>query len=90
MGKGKSRFDGLMDAKRRGREEGESELAKVPSDRPPRSQGAGKRVDPDYRQVSAYVRKDTHQKVRMALIEDGGEFSELVEELLQGWLDKRT
>jgi hypothetical protein len=90
VGKGKSRFDGLMEAKRRGRDEGSPESLREPSDPPPRPQGAGKRGDPDYRQVSAYVRKDTHQKVKMALLEEEREFSELVEVLLREWLNKRT
>ena len=90
MGKGKSRFDGLMDAKKLGRDKGSPERPREPSDRPPRPQGAGKRGDPDYRQVSAYVRKDTHQKVKMALLEEEREFSELVEDLLRDWLAKRT
>ncbi len=88
MGKGKSRFDDLMEAKRSGRDEAAPESPGRGC--PPRSQGAGKRGDPDYRQVSAYVRKDTHQKVKMALLEVDREFSELVEELLRDWLTKRT
>ena len=50
----------------------------------------GKRSNAQYRQVSAYVRKDTHRKVKMALLEVDREFSELVEELLDGWLTSRT
>ena len=50
----------------------------------------GKRSNAQYRQVSAYVRKDTHRKVKMALLEDDREFSERVEELLGGWLTSRT
>ena len=88
MGKSKSRFDDLMEAKRSGRDEGAPESPR--RSRPPRSQGAGKRGDPHYRQVSAYVRKDTHQKVKMALLEEDREFSELVENLLRDWLAKRT
>lgn len=88
MGKGKSRFDDLMKAKRSGGDEGASDSPG--RHRPPRSQVAGKRGDPDYRQVSAYVRKDTHQKVKMALLEEDREFSELVEDLLRDWLAKRT
>ena len=88
MGKGKSRFDDLMKAKRSG---GDERASDSPGrDRPPRSQVAGKRGDPDYRQVSAYVRKDTHQKVKRALLEEDREFSVLVEDLLRDWLAKRT
>ena len=52
----------------------------------------GKRTDPDYQQVTAYIRQQTHQRVKIALLQDGDgqEFSELVEELLGLWLESRT
>ena len=51
---------------------------------------AGKRSDADYKQVSAYIRRDTHFKVKLALLQEGREFSELVEELLGEWIASRT
>jgi hypothetical protein len=51
--------------------------------------GVGKRSNAEYRQVSAYIRKDTHRKVKMALLEEDQEFSELVGRLLEEWLDTR-
>ena len=51
--------------------------------------GVGKRSNAEYRQVSAYIRKDTHRKVKMALLEEEQEFSELVGRLLEEWLDTR-
>ena len=51
---------------------------------------AGKRSDSDYKQVSAYIRRDTHFKVKLALLQEGREFSELVEELLGEWIAART
>jgi hypothetical protein len=56
----------------------------------PSAPAAGKRSDSDYKQVSAYIRKDTHFKVKLALLQEGGEFSELVEELLGEWVASRT
>jgi hypothetical protein len=50
----------------------------------------GKRRDDEYKQISAYIRKDTHQRVKIALIQEEREFSELVEELLRGWLNERS
>lgn len=52
---------------------------------------SGKRKDPEYSQLTAYVRKELHQAVRVALINDGNgqEISELVEELIEKWLAKR-
>jgi hypothetical protein len=55
-----------------------------------RAASVGKRSDDDYRQVSAYIRKDTHQRVKIALLQEEQEFSELIEELLSGWLQTRT
>ena len=86
-----SKYDGLIRARGRaaadvddapGRHEDLRADGKSPS--------AGKRSNAEYRQVSAYVRKDTHRKVKMALLEDDREFSELVEELLDGWLASRA
>jgi hypothetical protein len=49
---------------------------------------AGKRTDPDYTQITAYIRKVTHHAVKLRLLQEGQgrEFSELVEELLRAWL----
>lgn len=48
-----------------------------------------KRDDPDYKQALAYIRADTHKRIKVALAEDGDEFSELIEKLLNEWLQKR-
>jgi hypothetical protein len=47
-----------------------------------------KHSDPDYKQMSVYVHQDVRNKVKARLFEQGGEFSELVESLLRGWLKK--
>jgi hypothetical protein len=52
--------------------------------------GVGKRSNAEYRQVSAYICKDTHRKVKMALLEEDQEFSELVGRLLEEWLNTRS
>lgn len=53
-----------------------------------RGRPAGKRSSDDYTQVTAYVRKDTHRDVKIALLQSGSEhdFSDLVQELLSDWL----
>ncbi len=52
--------------------------------------GGGKRSDPGYTQVSAYVGRETYRKVKIALVVDGErDFSDLVDELLRGWLVAR-
>lgn len=52
----------------------------------------GKRSDPTYGQVTAYLRRSTYSAVQIALLkaEEGQEFSVLVEELLAKWLKSRT
>ena len=53
-----------------------------------RGRPAGKRTDPEYNQVTAYIRKSTHYEVKLRLLQEGQgrEFSELVENLLGAWL----
>ena len=59
----------------------------------PRKRGrrSGKRSNPEFEQVTAYIRGDTYKKVRIVLLEEAKkrEFSELVEELLAHWLEHR-
>ena len=85
MGKGRGKFDDLLKATREHQwVEGKGESQSL------RTTTGGKRSDSDYRQVSAYIRKDTHQQVKIALLQEEREFSELVEELLRDWLESRT
>jgi hypothetical protein len=53
-----------------------------------RGRPAGKRSDPKVVQVTAYIQKDTHTAVKIALLKEGKkrQFSELVEELLRDWI----
>lgn len=56
-----------------------------------RSRSSGKRSDPAFEQVTEYIRKDTHDAVKMALLKEGRrrQFSELVEELLSSWVEEK-
>jgi hypothetical protein len=54
-----------------------------------RKKKIAKRDHDDYKQALAYVRRDTHRRVMARLAEDEKEYSDLVEELLTGWLDAR-
>lgn len=53
-----------------------------------RTRPTGKRRDPAFEQVTAYIRKATHRSVKLALLKEGNDrqFSDLVEELLATWL----
>ena len=48
----------------------------------------GKRSNPDYEQVTAYIKKETYRQIRIALLEQDNtkDFSELVEQLLDEYL----
>jgi hypothetical protein len=50
----------------------------------------GKRWDKDYQQLTAYVLKETHMAVRLSLMPEKREVSELVQELLTAWLAGRS
>ena len=56
-----------------------------------RGRPRGKRSNADFVQVTAYIGKQTHREVKIALLgeEKGREFSELVENLLSEWLKER-
>jgi hypothetical protein len=51
--------------------------------------GRGKKGHQDYNQVTIYLRKETHNKAKIALLQNGDkrDFSELVEDLLKKFLD---
>ena len=49
---------------------------------------AGKRDNPDFQQISAYVRKDTYRAVKQAIVTKR-DMSDLIEELFTEWLKKQ-
>lgn len=53
-----------------------------------RGRPPGKRSNPDFEQVTIYIRKKTHQDAKITLLKSGErqEFSELIEALLGDWL----
>ena len=48
----------------------------------------GKRSNPDFEQVTAYIRSNTYRDVKIAILQQSeiDDFSELVEQLLNKWL----
>ncbi len=100
-----NRFKTLIDANRKAPAEPEAPaVAAVPepvnpppappeaTPPPRRGRPPGKRSSEDHEQVTAYLRRETYRKVRLALIEDGDaqDFSTLVDGLLVDWLRSRT
>ena len=87
-----NKFQGVIDAaKDKEGIAGKPASLVMPSKRRGRGRPRGKRSDPDFEQVTAYIRKHTHQGVKIALLQEskGQEFSELVEGLLAKWLKSR-
>lgn len=78
----KSKFDGIFAAKGTGAKHA-SPPAPRASKRP-----TGKRSDPAYTQITAYIRKDTHESVMRAIYKRQ-ELSELIEEQLAAWLQRQ-
>lgn len=69
-----------------------SPAAKIPPQVVTRTRITGKSSHPDYTQVLTYIRKDTHNAVRAALIfdETKRDLSDLVEELLAAWVKNNS
>ena len=57
---------------------------------PKKRNKSGKRTDPAYKQVGAYVKKDTYLQIQRLLLEQPDlDFSDLVQELLSTYLDNQ-
>ncbi len=85
-----SKFDGLL-AARGGKKAPAKKAATAPEvEAAPEAVRArsGKRSDPNFRQITAYVRRDVHDDV-MRTIYRRMELSELVDGLLADWLKKQ-
>ncbi|MGH2505927.1 MAG: hypothetical protein ACRDHZ_00680 [Ktedonobacteraceae bacterium] len=80
-----SKFTGVL-AAARGREATEEPAPPVLS--AARGRPKGKRSDPAFEQVTAYIRKETYLQTKMSLLQEqnGRDFSQLVEELLGAYL----
>jgi hypothetical protein len=78
-------------AARKGMRKKAAESSPAPAVKRGRGRPTGKRSDPDFEQVTSYIRRQTYADVKIELIREGQrrEFSELVEELLSKWLKSR-
>jgi hypothetical protein len=70
-------------------------VAQLQSEPPKRGRPKAKRSDPDYEQVTAYIKRNTHTAVKIELLRNSQngekrEFSELVQDLLEQWLSSGT
>jgi hypothetical protein len=90
---GGSKFKGLFDAARARTEEPGVDADPVAEPLAPvRTVGRprGKRSNPDYEQISAYLRKETYRAAKIKLLEtsDERDISEVLEELLAAWVQQ--
>lgn len=94
-----SKFKGILDSVKDREPEAVEALPPPPSPAPAmitpakkRGRPSGKRSDADFVQVTAYIQKDVHREVKIALLKSGDDkdFSDLVDDLLAGWLKSRT
>jgi hypothetical protein len=84
-----SKFDGLISAKSKQNSKNGDKTSgtAVSGQKNGKSRAPGKRSDPDFTQITAYIRKETHENV-MRKIYKRQELSELLEELLTEWMKK--
>lgn len=90
----KNRFAGINAAKRVADGAAQSEATtethvSTAASQNKRGRPPGKRSNAEFRQLTIFVRGETLDRVKIALIREKGEVSELVESLLQEWLEKR-
>ena len=86
-----TKFKGLLEATKIHRSDNTEEEGFLRWTSPRRGRPPGKRSHPDFEQITAYIRKDTHHAVKIRLLQNGRkELSELVEELLHQWLKSST
>jgi hypothetical protein len=64
--------------------EQQSEAPQAPAKR--KQKKTGKRSDPNYIQVGAYIPKTLNEDVKIKLVRHDGDFSDLITELLEKWV----
>lgn len=84
-----SKFDGILSVKKGNEVTSLPKPAKISVKKAKKDKikPVGKRSHPDYTQITAYIKKDTHEDV-MRKIYKQQEFSELLQNLLTDWLKK--
>ncbi len=83
--------DALKKAKKASSKAKEQQAEKIEEIKSKKRNKSGKRNDPDFKQVGAYIRKDTYLKIQRLLLEQPNkDFSDLVEELLTNYLNNQV
>lgn len=86
-----SMFEKLVQQRQKGKPVSEPAApAMDPAPQKCRRQTIGKRSDPTYTQVGAYIPKELNQDVKRLLMEMDQNFSDLVTQLLDAWVKQQT
>lgn len=62
----------------------------VPVSEPKRGRATGKRSDPNYTQVGAYIPKSLNRDVKRLLVDEEKDLSDLITELLKDWVSSKS
>lgn len=69
------------------KESGRPSVQRTNRTAPRRASTKGKSADPAFVKLTSYIRRDTHLAVKKRLLDEGKEISELVQDLMVGWLN---
>jgi CO dehydrogenase/acetyl-CoA synthase alpha subunit len=85
-----SKFDGILKAKSTADIDSYEKTAEIglKLQKKAKPKRVGKRSNPDFTQITAYVKKDTHEAVMRRIYKEL-ELSELIEGLLSNWLNEQ-
>ena len=85
-------LEGMFDKVVQNRQKVKATPAPEPAPESKRRQrkATGKRSDPNYIQVGSYIPKDLNKEVKRSLVDYEGDFSDLVTELLEGWVKQQN
>lgn len=99
MADASSMFDRLAKGREKGRRDDETPPTAPPEETvqeaPPepqrrRRKPMGKRSDPNYIQVGVYIPKELNKKVKRELVDSERDFSDLVRDLLDDWVNQSS
>jgi len=86
MADASSMFDRLAQDRKKSKATPEPE----PEPKKRHRKATGKRSDPNYIQVGVYIPKKLNKDVKRLLVDSDQDFSELVAELLDGWVKENS
>lgn len=63
---------------------------KSPKKLPKRGRPSGKKSDPSYTQVTGYIKMETYRALKVRCAQDDIEISEVLQDLIEAWLDSNA